>query len=79
MVEIHYHNCTLHYQGEEVLVDYSFHLQQEKHALIHGSTGSGKTMLLRSLAGHAQIKSGTASFLSNGRKISKKIFIKRPY
>lgn len=77
MVEIHYHNCTLHYQGAEVLVDYSFHLQQEKHALIQGPTGSGKTMLLRSLAGHAQIKSGTASFLSNGRKISKEDFHKK--
>lgn len=77
MVEIQYHNCTLHYQGDEVLFGCSFHIEPGKHAIIQGPIGSGKTMLLRSLAGFAQLKYGTISFLSEGKEISKADFHKK--
>lgn len=74
MVDIQYHNCTLVYQGTEALSGYSFHIEEGKHALIQGPIGSGKTMLLRSLAGSAQLKSGETTFLYNRKELSKTNF-----
>jgi len=74
MVDIHYHNCTFAYQGTEILSDYSFHIKQGKHAIILGPIGSGKTMLLRSLAGNTQLKSGEVTFHYKGKELSKSNF-----
>ena len=77
MIDISYLHCTFHYHGHEVLKDISFHIPGGRHTLIHGPVGAGKTMLLRSLAGTAQITSGTVKLQLVGREISKTDFHKK--
>jgi len=77
MFEIRFHNCTLQYQGAEVLSNFSFKVEQGKHSVIHGPIGCGKTMLLKSLTGNVQLKSGRIEFFSDGREISKFDFHKK--
>lgn len=77
MVEIKCQNATLSYRGQEVLSGLSFHLPVQNHACIHGPIGSGKTMLMRSLMGLAQLKSGKITFYSNELEISRFEFLKQ--
>lgn len=71
MIEILYKDCDLSYKGEQVLASLAFHIKEGENACVLGPIGSGKTMLLRSLAGNVQINSGKTRFCIEGKEISK--------
>jgi len=72
--EIHFNNCTLQYRGSEVLTNVSLDITKGSNVALHGPIGSGKSMVLRAIAGIAQITSGELNYLSNGVSISKAEF-----
>lgn len=76
MAEIKCRNASITYRGVEVLSSFSFQIKEGEHTCIQGPMGSGKTILMRSLAGFAQLQDGDLEFLSDGKAISKFEFYK---
>lgn len=50
------------YQGNDVVHDISFHLDEGEAVMIIGSNGAGKTTLFRAMCGLSQPSSGTVEF-----------------
>ncbi len=55
-------NITKQFDGKEVLHDFSFQYEKGKCSLIIGASGSGKTVLLKSIVGLLQPDSGEVWF-----------------
>ena len=77
MAEIIYEDVCLAFKGKKVADELSFHIAESDHACIQGPIGSGKTMLLRSLVGRVQIRSGTAAFFEHNIPVEQYEFFRR--
>jgi len=57
-------NIECHYQGQTIIRELSFHINQGDIACLLGPSGCGKTTALRAIAGFEPIKSGSISLRS---------------
>ena len=78
MAEIVYEDVTLA-SNDSVVSGLSFHIEEASHACIHGPVGSGKSFLLRSLAGKLHIKTGLVQFSDEGKHLSEYEFFQQAH
>jgi len=57
-------NIECHYQGQTIIRELSFHINQGDIACLLGPSGCGKTTALRAIAGFEPVKSGSISLRS---------------